>query len=92
MSPSFRGKMDEYLLLKWGTIKAWNLKRDETLILIKKYADLGYNHSCALQKDTPDQKKILCELIDILDGKIQEDWNGTYLTKEMAKIYINKGE
>ena len=80
--------MIEYLLLKWGTLKEWKIYSKESYVILKKYLETGVNQSCALQKDTPEQKKIICELIDCLNGKIQDDWSGEFLTKEEAKEYI----
>lgn len=84
--------MKETLLLKFGTLKAWHLEKERTIALIKKYGALGYSLSCMLQKDTHEQKQILCELIEALEGTIQSDWSGEFLTKEQAKKYIMTGE
>ena len=78
----------EYLLLKWGTLKDWKIYSKESYVILKKYLETGVNQSCALQEDTLEQKKIICELIDCLDGKIQNDWSGEVLTKDEAKQYI----
>lgn len=31
---------------------------------------------------------IICEVIDALDGTIQNDWTGKMMTKDEAKAYI----
>lgn len=40
-------------------------------------------------RDTPRQKEIICELIDLCDeDKIYLHWDGKYVTKEEAKKYV----
>lgn len=80
--------MAESLLLKWGTLKGWNLQSEKAMEALNRYADLGMCASAAMQRDTPDQKKALCDLIDAVDGEIQNDWSGEILTKEDAKKYV----
>lgn len=41
-----------------------------------------------LQRDLPEQKQILCELIDSIDGEIWNDWENVAMTKEAAKTYV----
>jgi len=41
-----------------------------------------------MQKDTERQKEILCEVIDIVPGKIYLEWDGEYVSKKKAKEYI----
>ena len=80
---------DNYLLLKWGSIKGWNIPEDsECFELLKKWHGLGVRVSAMCQEDTPEQKTILCELIDKFDGTIRNDWDGEIYTKEQAKKYI----
>ena len=79
----------EYILLKWGTIKSWNLVSEDSIHTMKKYFQSGtVMNSVAMQKDNSDQKQVLCDLIDGLQGKIQNDWTGDYMSKEEAKDYI----
>lgn len=78
----------EYLLLKWGTLKGWNLESDKARELFKQWAELGYSMSAMTHKDTPEQKRILCELIDAVDGDITNDWSGEDMSKEKSKKYI----
>ena len=80
--------MTEYLLLKWGTAKGWNLETDKSRAAAQKYADYGLSHSAMTQHDTAEQKLALCELIDAIEGEIQSDWTGDILTKEQAKKYV----
>lgn len=78
----------DHLLLKWGTWKSWNSDNKEIQKLIKKHDDLGLSLSAMSQKETDEQKEILCEIIDLIDGVIQNDWSGVYYTKSQAKDYI----
>lgn len=80
--------MTEYLLLKWGTLKGWNLETDKSLAAAQKYADMGMSMSAAMQQDTPEQKQALCELIDAVDGEITNDWSGEVMSKDEAKKYV----
>lgn len=78
----------EHLLLKWGTLKGWNLESDRSMAALKKYADFGMSWSVATHHDSDEQKAALCELIDAVDGEIQNDWTGDMLTKDEAKKYV----
>jgi hypothetical protein len=49
---------------------------------------MGVSYSCMAQKDTPEQKQLICELIDAFDGEIQNDWSGEMMTKDEAKDYV----
>jgi len=51
---------NDYLLLKWGTIKGYSLKNsDEAWELMKKYNELGTCMSVMVQRDTPEQKEFI---------------------------------
>jgi len=82
----------EYLLLKYGTIKDYNLNSEKSINLMKQYMDDGISYSVISQKDSLQQKRTLCELIDCIDGQIQNDWTGAIMTKEEAKNYIMEME
>lgn len=80
---------DEYLTLKWGTLKAWNFNSDKGKKLLQEYFEIGMSGSAILQKDTPRQKKIICELIKV--GKFKtvcNDWTGEDMTKKKAIEYV----
>lgn len=79
---------DEYLLLKWGTLKGWNVNDKETQGLLREYFDYGVSAGAMSQKDTAEQKALICKIIDRIDGEIQNDWSGDILTKEDAKKYV----
>lgn len=79
-----------YISLKWGTLKSWHFISEEEKKLFKEYSDIGMSCSAAMQKDTPEQKKIVCQLIDKCtnpDG-IYLDWDAIYVTREEAKKYV----
>lgn len=80
---------ENYLLLKWGTLKGWDFSENEKgIALLREYFDIGSSYSAMAQKDTPRQKEIILELIDVCNGEIQNDWTGDIYTKEEAKKYI----
>lgn len=77
------------LLLKWGALKGWDLKSEAAIAAAKKYDEAGVQSASAmLQHDTAEQKAALCELIDAIDGTIQNDWSGDMMTKDEAKKYV----
>jgi len=67
----------------------WNFEdtESEAWKLLKQYLE---NSPMSCMADSPDEarKKLLCEVIDKMDGEIQEDWGGEILTKEAAKMYV----
>ena len=80
---------DESLLLKWGTLKGWDLKSDASMAAMRKYHEAGHvSMSAMAQRDNGAQKDALCELIDAIDGYIQNDWSGEMMTKDEAKAYV----
>ena len=80
--------MNEHILLKWGTIKGWSNLRPSTVEILQKWQDSGVTMSCMAQNDTPEQKELICQAIDQLEGTIKNDWTGETLTKEEARKYI----
>jgi hypothetical protein len=82
--------MSESLLLKWGTLKGWELESDASKEALRRYADHGMSMSAMAQHDTKDQKEALCDLIDAVEGEIQNDWSGEIMTKDEAKKYVRE--
>jgi hypothetical protein len=82
--------MAESLLLKWGTIKGWNVETDKSREALRRWADGGISMSAMAQRDTPEQVDAICDLIDAIDGEIQNDWSGEMMTKDEAKKYIRE--
>tara|TARA_R110000823_G_scaffold39872_3_gene106240 strand:+ start:11 stop:274 length:264 start_codon:yes stop_codon:yes gene_type:complete len=81
--------MAEKLFLKWGTLKGWKVESEQSQAALKKYFDSGSNSaSAALQQDNADQKEALCELIDVIDAEIENDWSGEIMSKDEAKKYV----
>jgi hypothetical protein len=76
------------LLLKWGTIKGWNIKDEKSLAILQQYFDLGTSMSCMTQPRTARHKAVLCDLINQFNGTITNDWDGEEYTKEQAVRYI----
>ena len=79
------------LTLKWGTLKGWSFPNNpKAMELITRYHELGASFSVMTQHDTPEQKQILCDLIDVTNNPdgIYLDWDGKYVSKEEAKKYI----
>jgi hypothetical protein len=81
---------EESLTLKWGTLKGWSGLCDKSVAILRRYIAQGQSLSAMSQQDTPEQKQIICELIDAIDGEIWNDWNGTVMTKDEAKAYIRE--
>lgn len=81
---------ETYVVLKWGTLKRWNVANSERgQELLKEYCEIGSSCSAMTQNDTPRQKEIICELIDICDGDtIYLDWDGRDVSKQEAKDYV----
>lgn len=85
MNDSERG---DYVTLKWGTLKSWNIQDKETYKLLERYLDDGTSASAMMQRDTDEQKKILCEIIDRIGEPVYLDWDGEYVPVEEAKKYV----
>ncbi|MBD3732806.1 MAG: hypothetical protein IE934_08830 [Sphingopyxis sp.] len=81
--------MTEHLLLKWGTLKGWDLGDNQNAIAAaKRYEAGGMSASAMAQRDSVDQKQALCDLIDAINGPITNDWSGEAMTKDEAKKYV----
>ena len=88
-------KTENYLTLKWGTLKSWDFTNSgKGQELLGEYTDIGMSFSAMNQDDTPRQKEIICELIDLCDGdKIYLEYDDKYVSKKEAKEYVkNYGE
>ena len=80
-----------YLTLKWGTLKAWDFSdSEEGIRLLEEYANYGMCWGATQQQDTPEQRDIICKLIDICDTAIINDWDGKEMTKSEAKKYVRE--
>lgn len=86
-------KKTESLSLKWGTWKAYNLDKEGSSPAweaMQRYFSVGEHCMSAMgQRDTPEMKQILCEVIDALNAEtVYLDWDGVDVSKEEAKAYI----
>jgi len=80
---------NNHLTLKWGTLKAWDFEGNEAAkALLRRYAEIGASFSAMMQRDTPEQKEIICKLIDMTPGEIYLDWDGKWVSKDEAKRYV----
>ena len=75
--------------LKWGNIKGWEGMEEghPARAALEKYLDSGQGLS-AMQRQTEEQRKLICDVIDAVDGDINDHWNGGTMTKEAAKKYV----
>ena len=80
----------DYLALKWGTLKAWDLKSSAAQEAAQAYFDGGVSASAMLQEDTAEQIEAICHLIDAIDGTIINEWSGERMTKDAAKAYVRE--
>lgn len=79
----------EYLLLKWGTLKGWNIVGNDAAIeAYKRFNEAGQTWSAAEQPMTDRHKQAVCDMIDAINGPIKNDWTGEEMTKEAAKAYV----
>ena len=84
-----KNENQDYISLKWGTLKSWHLHSNKGLELLKKYHSFGSSYSAVNQNDTYEQKKLICEMIDECNAQsIFLDWDGKDVSKEEAKKYV----
>lgn len=77
--------------LKWGTLKAWYLHSEKGQELLRKYHELGASWSAMSQHDTPEQKELICQMIDECNAEtIYLDWDGVDVSKDEAKKYVRE--
>ena len=82
-------EVQDHLTLKWGTLKSWNLNSEKGKELLRKYHALGSSAGAMTQHDTPEQKELICQMIDECGAEeIFLDWDGKYVTKDDAKQYV----
>jgi len=76
------------LSLKWGTLKSWDFSDSEKGgKLLAEYYEIGSCESAMGQSDTPRQKEIICELIDLCDN-VHLSWDNKIVTRDEAKTYV----
>ena len=80
---------EEHLTLKWGTLKGWKVgEASPARHALVRYSEFGMSPGAMTQRDGPEQKQALCDLIDAIDGTITNDWTGEQMTKAEAKEYV----
>lgn len=79
---------DDYITLKWGTLKSWKLTNPALKPLAEEYDSIGSSLSAMAQRDTDRQKEIICEMIEIIGKPVYLDWDGEYVSVEEAKKYV----
>lgn len=79
------------LTLKWGNVKGWDGFEDGTpaRAALEKWAGSGQGMS-AMQRQTPEQRELICGIIDAVDGEIWNDWDGVVMSKDDAKKYVRE--
>ena len=83
--------MKDYISLKWGTLKSWRLHSDKGRELLRAYADIGSSMSAMAQHDTPEQKELICQMIDECNAEtIYLDWDDIHVSKDEAKKYVRE--
>jgi len=82
----------DYLLLKWGTLKGWSFHDSpKAFDALKAYNKLGSSLSAMQQRDTEEQKELICTMIDEVKGPVTNDWTGEeYENLEDAKKYVRE--
>lgn len=82
------------LTLKWGTLKGWDTRGNKKAMdLIREYHGIGTSTGgVMLQRDTPRQKEIVHELVDLSDGKVILDFTDEIVDKQGAHEYLNNYE
>jgi len=79
----------DYLLLKWGAIKEWDLHSKKGKQLLRKYLKTLKAGGLMMYDCTYENKKLICQIIDEANlDKITLDWTGKRVSKEKAKKYI----
>lgn len=82
------------ITLKWGSLKSWNINNNRAAYdALEKWHQLGTCASAALHEDTPEQKELVCLIIDLANcNQIYLSWEGKYVSKEEAKKYVMEYE
>lgn len=80
----------QVITLKWGTLKGWDVadENSSALELLKRYHEIGACFSVAAQRDTPEQKQILIELVLLPDMQVYLDWDEKFVSQEEGAQYI----
>ena len=80
----------DWLSLKWGTLKGWQVRSEPFRAALQRYVDFGMSSGGAMtQHDTPEQRQALCDAIDAMNAEtVYLDWDDRTVTKAEAKQYV----
>jgi len=82
------------LTLKWGTLKAWQMKSQAGQEALKRFFDAGdVTASAMMHRNSDGQIDAICDMIDATaasGGEIWNDWVGVAMTPEDAKKYVRE--
>ena len=77
------------ITLMWGTLKSWHFVSDTCRELFRRYCEIGSSASAMMQYDTPEQKVLICQMIDECNAEtIHLAWDGKDVSKDEAKKYV----
>lgn len=79
---------NDFITLKWGTIKSYKLENPALDPLIAEYDRIGSSLSAMTQRDTVLQKEIICEMLAIIGKPVYLEWDGEYVSVEEAQKYV----
>lgn len=83
---------EQYLLLKWGTLKGWDVTGNEKAkAALREFHEDPVPLSVMAHRPTDRQKIALCAAIDAVaesGGEVQNDWSGENMTPDEAKAYV----
>lgn len=80
----------ESLTLKWGTLKGWSFHEDgPAMAAFRRYCEQPVSMGAMSQRDTPEQRQAICDIIDALDADtVYLDWDAKDVSKDEAKEYV----
>lgn len=80
---------NDFIELKWGTLKGWRMENPALEPLIEEYnAEGERSMSAMMQRDTDRQKELICEMIAVIGKKVYLSWDGIYVSVEEAQKYV----
>jgi hypothetical protein len=78
----------DFLTLKWGNLKAWNLRSEAALAAMGNFV-ATHPSVGAMARLNNDQKVALCNVVDACNCEtVYLDWDGKDVSKDEAKRYI----
>lgn len=85
-----RTKDKEAITLKWGTLKAWDVRSEASQKLVDEFFKDGVCMSAMMDRPGPERRQVLCRLIEQLDGTVFNDWEDKFMTKQEAIKYVTE--